>query len=132
MFQRILYCFHFLRCRMLPRLFQFFYRIRSIIHRQSQISLYLCDICGMYFEAVFSFYVLLYHFVGHSLFGLVAFCSLSNIIKRNFSLTLTKLNFYVDMSVWLFCGKAVLPSPHDHKTETYQPARPPASEAFFL
>ena len=59
----------------------------------------------MYFEAVFSFYVLLYHFVGHSLFGLVAFCSLSNIIKRNFSLTLTKLNFYVDMSVWLFVGK---------------------------
>ena len=59
----------------------------------------------MYFEAVFSFYILLYHFVGHSLFGLVAFRSFSNIIKRNFSLTLAKLNFYVDMSVWLFVGK---------------------------
>ena len=56
----------------------------------------------MYFEAVFSFYVLLYHFVGHSFFGLIAFRSLSDIIKRNFSLTFAKLNFYVDMSVWLF------------------------------
>ena len=51
----------------------------------------------MYFEAIFSFYVLLYHFVGHSFFGLVAFRSFSNIIKWNFSLTLAKLNFYVDM-----------------------------------
>lgn len=59
----------------------------------------------MYFEAVFSFYVLLYHFVGHSFFGLIAFRSLSDIIKRNFSLTFAKLNFYVDMSVWLFVGK---------------------------
>ena len=105
MLQRILYRFHFLRCRMFPRLFQFFYRIRSIVHRQAQISFYLCDICGMYFEAVFGFYVLLYHFVGHSLFGLVAFRSFSNITKRNFSLTLAKLNFYVDMSVWLFMGQ---------------------------
>ena len=86
-------------------MFQFFYRIRSIIHRQAQISFYLCDICGMYFETVFSFYVLLYHFVGHSFFGLIAFRSFSNIIKWNFSLTLAKLNFYVDMSVWLFVGK---------------------------
>ena len=86
-------------------IFIFQTRSRSIIHRQSQISLYLCDICGMYLEAVFSFYILLYHFVGHSLFGLVAFRSFSNIIKRNFSLTLAKLNFYVDMSVWLFVGK---------------------------
>ena len=59
----------------------------------------------MYFEAVFSFYVLLYHFVGHSFFGLIAFGSFSDIIKQNFSLTLTKLNFYIDMSVWLFVGK---------------------------
>ena len=59
----------------------------------------------MYFEAVFSFYVLLYHFVGHSLFGLVFSGSLGNIIKGNFALTLTKLDFYVDMSVWLFVGK---------------------------
>lgn len=59
----------------------------------------------MYFETVFSFYVLLYHFVGHSLLGLVCFSSFSNIIKWNFSLALAKLNFYVDMSVWLFVGK---------------------------
>ena len=59
----------------------------------------------MYFETVFNFYVFLYHFVGHSFFGLVAFRSFSNIIKWNFSLTLAKLNFYVDMSVWLFVGK---------------------------
>ena len=59
----------------------------------------------MYFEAVFSFYVLLYHFVGHSFLGLVLFGSFNDIIKRNFSLTFAKLNFYVDMSVWLFAGK---------------------------
>ena len=59
----------------------------------------------MYLEAIFSFYVLLYHFVGHSFFGLIFFGSFSDIIKRNFSLTLAKLNFYVDMSVWLFVGK---------------------------
>ena len=59
----------------------------------------------MYLETVFSFYVLLYHFVGHSFFGLIFFGSFSDIIKRNFSLTLAKLNFYVDMSVWLFVGK---------------------------
>ena len=59
----------------------------------------------MYLEAVFRFYVLLNHFVGHSFLGLVFFGSFSDIIKRNFSLTLTKLNFYVDMSVWLFVGK---------------------------
>ena len=59
----------------------------------------------MYLEAVFCFYVLLYHFVGHSFLGLVFFGSFSDIIKRNFSLTLTKLNFYIDMSVWLFVGK---------------------------
>ena len=59
----------------------------------------------MYLEAIFRFYVLLYHFVGHSFLGLVFFGSFSDIIKRNFSLTLTKLNFYVDMSVWLFVGK---------------------------
>ena len=98
-------CFYLFWCRMLPRLFQFLYCVRSIIHRQSQISLYLCDICGMYLEAVFCFYVLLYHFVGHSFFGLIFFGSFSDIIKRNFSLTLAKLNFYVDMSVWLFVGK---------------------------
>ena len=56
----------------------------------------------MYFETVFNFYVFLYHFIGHSLFWLVSFCSLSNIIKQNFSLTLPKLNFYFDMSTWLF------------------------------
>ncbi len=105
MLQCILYRFHFLHRRMLPRLLQFLHCIRSIIHRQAQISFYLCDICGMYFETVFSFYVLLYHFVGHSFFGLIFFGSFSDIIKRNFSLTLTKLNFYVDMSVWLFVGK---------------------------
>ena len=116
MLQRILYRFHFLRCRMLPRLFQFFYRIRSIVHRQPQISFYLCNICGMYFEAVFSFYVLLYHFVGHSLFGLVCFGSFSDVIKRNFSLTLAKLNFYVDMSVWLFVGKQY------HRLHMHRPA----------
>ena len=97
--------FHFLRCRMFPRLFQFFYRIRSVIHRQAQTSLYLCYISSMYLETIFSFYVFLYLFVCNSLFRLVRFGSLYDIIQRYFSLTLTKLNFYVDMSVWLFVGK---------------------------
>ena len=105
MLEGIFNCFHFLHRRMLPRLLQFLHCIRSIIHRQAQISFYLCDICGMYFETEFSFYVLLYHFVGHLLLGLVCFSSFSNIIKWNFSLTLAKLNFYVDMSVWLFVGE---------------------------
>ena len=106
---KILQCifdsFHFLRCRMFPRLFQFFYRIRSVIHRQAQTSLYLCYISSMYLETIFSFYVFLYLFVCNSLFRLVRFGSLYDIIQRYFSLTLTKLNFYVDMSVWLFVGK---------------------------
>ena len=37
--------------------------------------------------------------------GLVLFGSFSDIIKRNFSLTFAKLNFYVDMSIWFFVGK---------------------------
>jgi hypothetical protein len=90
---------------MFPRLFQFFYRIRSVIHRQAQTSLYLCYISSMYLETIFSFYVFLYLFVCNSLFRLVRFGSLYDIIQRYFSLTLTKLNFYVDMSVWLFVGK---------------------------
>ena len=105
MLQRILYRFHFFRCRMLPRLFQFFYRIRSIIHRQSQISLYLCDICGMYLEAVFRFYVLLNHFVGHFFFGLVRFGSFSNTIYRNLALALSKLHINVDIAVGFFVGQ---------------------------
>lgn len=72
MFQSIFNCAHLLRCWMFPRLFQFFYRIRSIIHRQSQLSLYLCDICGMYFEAYFaSMYSLIILYVTRS-FGLYA------------------------------------------------------------
>ena len=98
-------CFYLFWCRMLPRLFQFFYRIRSIIHRQSQISLYLCDICGMYLEAVFRFYVLLNHFVGHFFFGLVRFGSFSNTIYRNLALALSKLHINVDITVGFFVGQ---------------------------
>ena len=53
----------------------------------------------MYLEAIFRFYVLLYHFVGNSLFWLIRFCSFSNIIKRYFALTLAKLDFYIDYAV---------------------------------
>ena len=84
MLEGIFNCFHFLHRRMLPRLLQFLHCIRSIIHRQAQISFYLCDICGMYFETVFSFYVLLYHFVGHSLLGLVCFSSLAILSSGTF------------------------------------------------
>ena len=98
-------CFYLFWCRMFPRLFQFFYRIRSIIHRQSQISLYLCDICGMYLEAVFRFYVLLNHFVGHFFFGLVCFGSFSNTIYRNLALALSKLHINVDITVGFFVGQ---------------------------
>ena len=106
---KILQCsfdsFHFLRCRMFPRLFQFFYRIRSVIHRQAQTSLYLCYISSMYLETIFSFYVFLYLFVCNSLFRLVRFGSLCDIIQRYFALTFTKLDFYVDMSIRFFVGK---------------------------
>ena len=59
----------------------------------------------MYFEAVFCFYVLLNHLIGHSLFRLVRFGSLSDIIKRHFAFALAKLHFYVDYAVRLFVGK---------------------------
>lgn len=101
MFQSIPYRFRFL-CHWL---FQFLYRIRSIIHRQSQLSLYLCDICGMYFEAILRFYVLFNHLVCNSLFRLVRLGSLGDIIKRHFALILAKLHFYVDYTVRFFVGK---------------------------
>lgn len=103
--QRILYCFHFFRCRMFPGMFQFFYCIRGVIHRQAQTSLYLCYISSMYFETIFSFYVFLYHFVCNSLFRLVRLGSLCDIIQRYFTFTFTKLDFYVDMSIRFFVGK---------------------------
>ena len=71
-FQRILYRFHFFRCRMFPGMFQFFYCIRSVIHRQAQTSLYLCYISSMYLEAIFSFYIsFIFLYVTRS-FGLYA------------------------------------------------------------
>ena len=91
----ILYCFHFLRRWM----FQFFYRIRGIIHWQAQTYLYLRYISSMYFEAIFSFYVFLYHFVGNSLFRLIRLSPFSDIIKRHFALYLAKLHFYADCAV---------------------------------
>ncbi len=110
MFQSILYGFHFLCRRMFPRLFQFFYRIRSIIHRQSQIPLYLCDICSMYFEAVFRLYVLLNHFVCNPLFGLYASALLA-ILSRG---TLPSPNStFTLITLSGFCGKALLLS-HCH------------------
>ena len=90
---------------MFPRMFQFFYCIRSVIHRQAQTSLYLCYISSMYLEAIFSFYIFLYFFVCNSLFRLVRFGSLCDIIQRYFALTFAKLNFYVDMSIRFFVGK---------------------------
>ncbi len=53
----------------------------------------------MYLEAIFRFYVLLYDFVGNSLFWLIRFCCFSNISKRNFTLSLAKLDFYIDHTV---------------------------------
>ena len=103
--QCILYCFHLLHCWMFPRMFQFFYCIRSVIHWQAQTSLHFCYISSMYFEAIFSFYIFLYHFVCNSLFRLVRLGSFSDIIQRYFALTIAKLNFYVDMSIRFFVGK---------------------------
>lgn len=100
---KILQCifdgFHLLHCRVFPRMFQFFYCIRSVIHRQAQTSLYLCYISSMYLEAIFSFYVFLYLFVCNSLFRLIRLGSLCDIIQRYFTFTFTKLDFYVDMSI---------------------------------
>ena len=105
MSQCILYRFYFLGCRMFSRMFQFFYCIRSVIHWQAQTSLHLCYIRSMYFEAIFSFYIFLYHLVCNSLFRLVCLDSFSDIIRRYFALTFAKLNFYSDMSMRFFIGK---------------------------
>ena len=51
-FQSILYRFHFLYRWMFPRLFQFLYRIRSIIHWQSELPLYLFT-SAIYYAVVF-------------------------------------------------------------------------------
>ena len=59
----------------------------------------------MYFEAVFRFYVLLNHFVGHFFFGLVRFGSFSNTIYRNLALALSKLHINVDITVGFFVGR---------------------------
>ena len=59
----------------------------------------------MYFEAVFRFYVLLYHFISNSLFRFITLRSFCNLIQRYFALTFAKLNFYVDMSIRFFVGK---------------------------
>ena len=59
----------------------------------------------MYFEAVFRFYVLLNHFVGHFFFGLVRFGSFSNTIYRNLALALSKLHINVDITVSFFVGQ---------------------------
>lgn len=53
----------------------------------------------MYLEAIFSFYVFLYHFVSNSLFQLIRLGSFSDIIKRHFALSLAKLHFYADCAV---------------------------------
>lgn len=111
--QRVLYRFHFLYRWMLSLLFQFLHRIRSIIHRQAQLPLHLCDICCMYLETIFRFYILLNHFISNTLFRLVRFGSLGYIIKRNFTFSLAKLDFYIDYTVSFFCGKALQPSQHD-------------------
>ena len=105
MFQSVFNRFRLLCCRMFSRLFQFFYRIRGIIHWQAQTSLYLRYISSMYLEAIFRFYVFLYHFVGNSLFRLVRLGSFRDIIKRYFALSLAKLHFYADCAVRFFVGK---------------------------
>ena len=59
----------------------------------------------MYLEAVFRFYVLLNHFVGHFFFGLVRFGSFSNTIYRNLALALSKLHINVDITIGFFVGQ---------------------------
>lgn len=53
----------------------------------------------MYLEAIFSFYVFLYHFVSNSLFQLIRLGSFSDMIKWHFALSLAKLHFYADCAV---------------------------------
>lgn len=97
--QRILYHFYFLRCRMFPRLLQFFYRIRSIIHRQSQASFYLCYIGSMHFKPILFLNVILNHRICNFFLWSILFCSFCNAVKRNLLFALAKLHFYVDMSL---------------------------------
>ncbi len=53
----------------------------------------------MYFEAVFCFYILFNQLIGNSLFRLICFGSVRDIIEWHFALTLTKLHFYVNYVV---------------------------------
>lgn len=59
----------------------------------------------MYLEAVFSFYMLINHLIGNSLFQLVCCGSLGDIIKQHFALSLVELHFYVDYAIRFFVGK---------------------------
>ena len=127
MFQSVFNRFRLLCCRMFSRLFQFFYRIRGIIHWQAQTSLYLRYISSMYLEAIFRFYVFLYHFVGNSLFRLVRLGSFRDIIKRYFALSLAKLHFYADCAVRFFVGKQYYRldvAREDRKYVIFQAVRP--------
>ncbi len=81
------------------------------------LPFYPCDICGMYFEAVFRFCVLFNHFVSNPIFRLVCFSSLGDIIKRHFALA--KLDFYVDYAVGLLWESSTTVStvlPFSHKS----------------
>ena len=87
----------------------------------------------MYLEAVFRFYVLLNHFVGHFFFGLVRFGSFSNTIYRNLALALSKLHINVDITVGFFVGRKnyrLLPMQYDVRIHSIQfdgPCRATAS-----
>lgn len=103
---------------MFPGKFQFFYYIRSVIHRQAQISLYLCYISGIYLEAIFSFYIFLYFLYVTRSFGFVRLGSLCDIIKRYFDLTFASTFTLITLSS--FCGKAAPLLPHAEYSENYQ------------
>ena len=102
MLQRILYGFHFLRCRMLPWLFQFFYRIRGVVHRQAEFALYFSNICRMNFEAVIFFDSFLNLFICRLFLRFSFFRSLRNcrFIKRS----IIKIDFHFKMRISFFCG----------------------------
>ncbi len=101
----ILYRFHLLWCGMLSWLFQLLHSIRCIIHWQSQSTPYFCYVGSMHLKPLLFPNIILNHRICNFFFWFILLCLFCNIIQRNLVFTLTKLHFYIDMSIWFFVRK---------------------------
>ena len=102
-----------------PWIFQFFYRIRNIIHEQFQISFYFCDISHMHFKSIIVFYILLYHPICYYFNLIISLSFFGYLLHKNFSITFTKLHIYVDVRIGIFVRKKYnrLNMPWGHKKD---------------